>query len=244
MKIQIKDLITEFKIAYNTGLFESCFEVAGIEFLTAEYGEICDGLLRDGYSLRTAYLPNNGGEMDYQDFSDATINFLKSNEYKYKTLYDVMVVEYDPIANYDRTEEWTDTKTGEDITTHGATNTTIQSGGRKQTNNIGEGTNTASVSTFDRTDFKGAQQNVTSSRQDTSVVDAVSDKTSSDEYNDSINWDNSVTHKGRIVGNIGTLTTQQMILSSREVANFSLLKTIVEDWISQFTIGIWCVDTQ
>ena len=39
-------------------------------------------------------------------------------------------------------------------------------------------------------------------------------------------------------GNIGVTTSQQMIESEREVANFSFLKILTEDLVNCFTLGV------
>lgn len=130
------------------------------------------------------------------------------NAYKWKTLYNTTVLDYDPIENYNRYEDWTEqSNTNGKVT--GSTNS--------------DGSSTHGVYGFDG----GAVVN--------STTDAAQD--SSNTTTDSTGTENN-TRTGHAHGNIGVTTSQQMLQSERDVAAFSIYKTIADDFALEFCVLI------
>lgn len=103
----------------------------------------------------------------------------------WEKLYDTTIIEYNPIENYDRKEEW---------------------------NDIGNGSGTGSATSFD----SGDMQDTNANRSE---------------------YDNN--HSGRIHGNIGVTTTQQMLESERELVNFDLVQTIANEFRDYFCLLVY-----
>ena len=131
----------------------------------------------------------------------------------WEKLYKTTVVEYNPIENYNRTEEWTDT---------GKTNANSEVYSKST---VG-GTSTEQVQGFDSASF--VDRNKTTSSSDSST---------SGNSNQTENSTN--TRKGVAKGNIGVTTTQQMIEEERRIAHFDIYSQIVADFKRFFCIMIY-----
>lgn len=132
----------------------------------------------------------------------------------WERIYDTTRLEYNPIENYDRQEEWLDTQ---DTTLTGK--------------NIYSGTDTSEDKTVG---FNGAADGgLGESLRDSSTTTATHDTTT--------NGHNSgeSSHKGRVHGNIGVTTTQQMIREERQVDAFDMTAYIVEEFKRRFCIMVY-----
>lgn len=124
-------------------------------------------------------------------------------------LFDSLNFEYNPIENYSM----------EEIGNFGNQKTTFNGGNRRDTY-----ANTNKVSPFDTENF------VNNDNSDgTNTSDAYTDVSSSDSY------ENKLTRKG----NIGTTTTQEMIVSQRKVVNFQFFKEVQKILENEILLGVW-----
>lgn len=97
------------------------------------------------------------------------VNWYNSHKYQYETLYKTTLLKYEPLQNYNRTEEVEDTtnKTGTDDTTFGSrtdtstTNNTTNTGAQDNTNTDNETTKigTINTETNSSTSKKGSESN-------------------------------------------------------------------------------------
>lgn len=106
----------------------------------------------------------------------------------FEAWFKVMQAEYNPIENYDRNEEWHD-----DIKDN---NTILNTGTVGQS---GSNTSTNEVSAYDNSSYSPKNK----------VTDTLG-TTDTRDLKDKIDNDRDIDHKGRIHGNIGTMTTQSM----------------------------------
>lgn len=145
-------------------------------------------------------------------------------------LYKTTQLEYDPISNYDRHEEWTDTNTGS------MTGSSQGSSGHNSSSNAIDSTTTQQG----RTGFN-ADAGMQPAAQQTSSNNSTA--TGSDQINDSneTQTDSSSTSKrtGRAWGNIGVTTSQQMIEAERSVASYNVVQQIIHDFQDRFCIMIY-----
>lgn len=150
----------------------------------------------------------------------------------WKKLEESTQYKYNAIENYDRQEDWKDIDTGKEIT---------------ETVTGGDSTNT---NTFDSTITDNSKTQVHAFDNELSDRDASEQTTKSDntnmtesEFKNTSNVDNTRnntgTHSGRIHGNIGTITTQQMIREEREVVKFNLSDYIMNEFRQRFLITVW-----
>ena len=136
----------------------------------------------------------------------------RKHQYNWKKLYDTTVLEYNPIENYDRMEEWNDTDT--------------ESGSSTVTNEI---MNTGTVT----------EQNTAFNAGLADHAKEISDNDTTNNGSGTNKRDAKHTRSGRAHGNIGVTTSQQMIQSEREVAIFNIYDIIAESFVENFCLMIY-----
>ena len=135
----------------------------------------------------------------------------------FKRWVDALAIEYAPLENYDRHEDWTDT-----LDSDGTSNTT----GTNDTST--SGTVTTDVSAFDSSSYQ-PKDKVTSS--ETIDNDTTERNTST--------LDNEGVHTGRIHGNIGVTTSQQMLESELDLGYWNIYSRITDMFLKEFCIMIY-----
>lgn len=166
-------------------------------------------------------------------------------------------IEYEPLENYDRIEEWSDTRTltatniGDSSSessqemSGGATsattaNATGSSGTSGETENL--------ISAFDSNSYSAHDKQTTSSTGNTTTSDNSSNNTTSfnnvtdasKSSQSSTNTENTNnTQTGRAHGNIGVTTSQQMLESELDIARFNLIEQITDLFIQEFCIMVY-----
>ena len=148
-------------------------------------------------------------EPDY--FKLMSDNFWKRWKNVFQNWFDLQKIEYDPIENYNRYEEWTDNGTASSTSS-----SEIDS----------SGTNTNEVSAYDSGSYSPHDKNTESSGTDTSA------SSSSEDSNE---------HEGHIHGNIGVLTTQAMLESSYDLMLKwgNLYNHIADIFIKEMLISVY-----
>ena len=132
-----------------------------------------------------------------------------------------LAIEYSPLENYDRMEEWTDNREKKDSTEDDTSGTS---------NVKDKGTSENKVSAFDSSNYQPSEKNETDNTTDSTNTGNM--KHSGEESEDS-------THKGRIHGNVGVTTSQQMLISELELAEWNLYEHITDIFLSEFVIPIY-----
>ena len=152
----------------------------------------------------------------------------RKNQYNWKKLYDTTLLEYNPIENYDRVEDWTDTdsETGTNSRDNNITNTISN-----------EVMNSGTV-TEQNTAFNAG---LADHAKEISDSDTTTNSSGSTTEKESGTSKRDVTHKrtGRAHGNIGVTTSQQMIQSEREVAMFNIYDVIAESFVENFCLMVY-----
>ena len=147
-------------------------------------------------------------------FSESRIlGCLLDNEYKYTTLYNTIIQEYNPIHNYDSISETT--------TIYGEMKNTSQNGEINSTN-----TSIDSTTTFLSNTENEKQKNI-----NTSTVSPTTSSTNIGTHTDTISKKTS--------GNIGVTTTAQLLSGERQLALFSFFKVVFEDIINALCLDFY-----
>ena len=122
-------------------------------------------------------------------------------------------IEYNAVENYDRMEEWEDKSNG---------------------NSIGETKGTTSLNSIN-------ENKVSAFDSDLYQPDSYNSNTSNgnDESNTKTNSINNSKHVGRVHGNIGVTTTQQMLESELSLAAWNVYEHITDLFIEEFCIAIY-----
>ena len=194
-------------------------------FFTNAGGDLFQGLtLPEGLAKNT--LTNNillqGGEFEvlYSDpfFLQNAISIWADREADtFKRWVDALALEYAPLENYDRHEDWTDTLDSDGTSRTTGTNDTSTSG-----------TVTTDVSAYDSTGYQPKEKVTTSETVDNDTTE-----------NNTSTLDNEGVHTGRIHGNIGTLTSQSMLESELQLGYWNIYSRITDMFLKEFCIMIY-----
>lgn len=180
----------------------------------------------DAILMRTREL-----EILYPDFTYMKTRItIWSNKYQtnWKKLYDTTVLEYNPLENYDRIEDWTDT---DDETTSSARDNTVKS---TSTNEILNNVNITDQNTAFNAGLSDHAKQITDG-------DTTENGSITNIEKENVNDGRIGKHKrtGRAHGNIGVTTSQQMIQSERDLVVFNLYDVIAESFIENFCLMIY-----
>lgn len=126
-------------------------------------------------------------------------------------------IDYAPLENYDRQEHWTDEVDG--------TGSSESSG---SVNTESEDTSELTKSAYDQTAYSPYEKTI----NDGTVGTTSSDSTETAMSNDS-------EHNGRIHGNIGVTTSQQMLSAELELGYWNVYQKITELFLQEFTIPVY-----
>lgn len=152
--------------------------------------------------------------------------FARTYQTKYNKLLATETLEYDPIENYSMTESGTDVRTPDLVSNTTATATSSGNATNSSTTSTG-------VTTYDNTaDFINQNKGTDDTTTTTSVENSSTDKTTT-------TGTEKTTHEFKRSGNIGVTTSQQMIQSEREVADFSALAQFVTDIANIICLSIY-----
>lgn len=130
---------------------------------------------------------------------------------------DALSIDYAPLENYDRHENWTDT---------------LDSDGTSRTVGTSDTTTNGSV----QTDVSAYDSSAYQPKEKVTTSDTVDNDTTE---NNTSTLDNTGVHAGRIHGNIGVITSQQMLESELELGYWNIYSRITEMFLKEFCIMIY-----
>lgn len=131
---------------------------------------------------------------------------------------------YNPIHNYDRSETWTETKEGESSragTTEGSGSST---GSSTATQDVAGYNAAGTVASVPKTKDTGSSSGTSSQ---------------SGEWSEDGSNSESSSRTGRISGNIGVTTSQQMIQSELELRQTDMYRQIISEFKKMFCLGVY-----
>lgn len=152
-------------------------------------------------------------------------NWFKTHYYTFNKWIEALAVEYNPLDNYDRYEEYTDSE-GINSIGHDTSSTT------SNTTDTLAGTSTEKTVPYEDGTLTDRGQTVNSS-SDTVVTTngSTSDTTSGTER--------TLTHTAHIRGNIGVTSSMELLRNQLEVVRFNLIQQISDLFISDFCLMIY-----
>lgn len=200
-------------------------------------------LVKDNLLAETAEL-----EVIYPDamFMQAMIGRWSAKELPiWERLYKTTLLEYNPIENYDRMEEWTeaeDTKKNTEADATGTSRTDTDGTSTKQSNTDGVINDQKYVSAYNEIEFTPTERdNNTQNEKNESEqkdVGTVAVKTSAENTTDETG-NRNLLRKGRAHGNIGVTTSQQMIEAERDVALYNIIDVIINSFKNRFCLQVY-----
>lgn len=200
-------------------------------------------LVKDNLLAETAEL-----EVIYPDaiFMQAMIGRWSAKELPiWERLYKTTLLEYNPIENYDRMEEWTeaeDTKKNTEADATGTSKTDTDGTSTRESNTDGVINDQKYVSAYNEVEFTPTERdNNTQNEKNSSEqkdVGTVSVKTSAENTTDETG-NRNLLRKGRAHGNIGVTTSQQMIEAERDVALYNIIDVIINSFKNRFCLQVY-----
>lgn len=133
-----------------------------------------------------------------------------------------LAIEYNPLENYNRYEHWTDER---DISGSEGGSSSGSTGGTTGS------TTTNKVSAYDAGDALTTHDQSESHGSDST--------SNSGEYSSEHSTDDDLEHDGRIHGNIGVTTSQQMLLSELDLGYWNIYEKITDLFLTEFVIPIY-----
>lgn len=156
-----------------------------------------------------------------------------------------LAIEYEPLNNYDRTEEWTTTDEGNELETRNLADSktrTLQTSNTGSSIDTGSGTSTDTVSAYNSNAFENDKKNESSSSGTTSTTGSGTEaETDSGTNTGTVNRDriNENIRTGHAYGNIGVTTSQQMLQAELDISEWNLYKHIADLFIAEFCIPVY-----
>lgn len=159
------------------------------------------------------------------------------NAKTWEELYKTTVQDYNPIYNYDRTEETTDTRSGTRTLSEDTSSNTKQNGDTSVTDTSSD--NSEHTTSADNSDTYEPGYKDVSSRQDTQAsessnrVDVTGDRAVDETTGE------TYSHKMRAFGNVGVTTTQEMLSAQRTLVRYNVYDEIADSFKEEFCLYIY-----
>lgn len=180
---------------------------------------------------------------------DAVNIWSRKNYWTFDKWVKALNIDYDPLYNYDRTEEYTDThsgkfgRTGSNSSEYTRTDNLSQSDDHTRTDNLSS-TLTHSEKAFNDTTMVASSQDGTSDtgtqRMAGTVTNTGTQRNSGSDSNSENGTDDYTNiHKARLFGNIGVTTSQQMLQSEFDVARWNMYEHIADLFCQEFCIMVY-----
>lgn len=129
-----------------------------------------------------------------------------------------LAIEYNPLENYDRKEDWSDTRNASDSGTSSSS-----------TSGTTSSTTTNRVSAYDAGDALTTRDQAQTYGADGSSSSGSSSSSSHE----------GAKHDGRIHGNIGVTTSQMMLLSELDLGYWNVYEKITDLFLTNFVIPVY-----
>ncbi len=136
-----------------------------------------------------------------------------------------LTAEYNPIHNFDRNEDYTDTNTEKETGTSNSTSST------ESTAN-GTNENTESETAFNTESFKNRTKNA-------GTDTATSNASATNKSDNTVTRETNVKHTAHLYGNIGVTTSQQMIDEELAMRRGDLESYIIDDFKHRFCLMVY-----
>ena len=136
-----------------------------------------------------------------------------------------LTAEYNPIHNYDRNVDYSDTNTEKETGKSNSTSST-------ESNANGTNENTESETAFNTESFKNRTKNA-------GTDTASSTASATNESNNTVTRETKVQHTAHLYGNIGVTTSQQMINEELAMRRGDLESYIIDDFKHRFCVMVY-----
>ena len=139
-------------------------------------------------------------------------------------------LDYNPLENYDRREDWHDDETNNSSNT---TERNEMTTGQDKTTENSSGNTEQTVSAFNASTYQPAEKALTEAAGNVDSLRLSSTGAKVAENGTDMKMSG---HSGRIHGNIGVTTSQQMLQSELDIARFNIYEEITDLFLTELTI--------
>lgn len=173
-------------------------------------------------------------------------NFFNKHQRTFTKWIEAINIQYDPLNNYDRTEEYTDeehtsgsdsrsnTTTGTHSNTTGETHDTTRTTGGTSQNDVYAYDSASTASPKDKRTDSGTDRDAgSSSVTDSGTTGGTLSETGSNTGS------KVVTHTAHLFGNIGVTTSQQMLQSQLDISRWNIYEQIADLFCEEMCIMIY-----
>lgn len=184
------------------------------------------------------------------DFLTTAVNIWSRKNYRtFDKWVKALDIKYDPLFNYDRTEEYTDTHSGsfKNNRNESGNNSNTRTDDLTMTNDLkdtNDVTTTHSEKAYNDSNYVGTTQDVidqdeshTGTVKNTGTVRDGGSFSSNAGSDGTDNYTNI--HKARLFGNIGVTTSQQMLQSELDIARWNMYEHIADLFAQEFCIMVY-----
>lgn len=246
--VTIKDYLNEVTDRQFLGIATKPDGIVSNDFQEALSGFIANEYYSYHFNSRFRLLINSSAELFAQAVRTICDRVYLSNAYTYDKLYKTLNLDYNPIQNYDMTEHEETENRGNDVTrkdigTHTDSET---DDGRTITDTYAKDTVTTDAkddkAPFNSQNYQNLDKGHNSQTRD-SRTDTHKDSGTvlTHSYGgrldtDTLEHGHDITRELTRSGNIGTMTTQDMIKQERDIALFNLVAIVANDIISALCV--------
>lgn len=183
-------------------------------------------------------------EVLYSDpfFMRAAIGTWSNKHYRtFEKWINALNLEYDPLENYDRKEDWTDTGNRQN-TLDFTDDTTTTTTGKTTTDGTSEqnGFTEDQVSAFDSSSYQESEKHIVDTDEShEDEVNSTNEMKNASIQNTAGNEDSESVHTGRVHGNIGVTTSMQLIQSELELDRFNIIQEITNLFMVELCIMVY-----
>ena len=162
---------------------------------------------------------------DPEFYKRAVTNWAHKQAWAWNKYVKALNVKYEPLENYDRIEEWQDN--GE----HADKGTAVQTNTQSSHSDV-SGDVTDKISGYNVDSFRNSDRSETTTQSDIDSTGTANNHTESDGTTKNV-------HTGRVHGNIGVTTSQQMLMSEIELADWNIYNVITTSFISELCLALY-----
>lgn len=161
---------------------------------------------------------------------------------QFKRSYEALYSDYNPIENYDRHEDWSDSESASMSTSESvSTSESSSASGHDSTSDSSSNSMTNDISAANQLNGftpDTASNGVSAGRSTSDTNNQTTTAAKSDRINASNN-ERFSKHSGRLHGNIGVTTTQQMIESELQLRKYDIYQEIANMFEKEFMTRVY-----
>ena len=155
--------------------------------------------------------------------------------------YEVLQIEYDPLYNYNRFETWEDSGTSRTVRDLDGTTSDHLTGETDTTDTVNTtGSDELQVVAYNSDVYHNKEKHLTAGTSSaTGHSETETTGTGSNTEDETISGTTSGDHSGHMYGNVGVMSTQDMLNQELDVQRFNLIQQITDCFLQEFCLLVY-----